>query len=242
MGHVDPDILTLAALGEMPLDGAADHLRGCDECGPELERLSRVVAVGRATTPADIPTAPPAAVWERIREELGLPTEGEEAASTLRTVSESAEPLAPRRRISGWLALAASVGVVAGGVGGAMWATGRSPAEPPATILAEATLDALPGWDASGVAEVRQVSDGARVVIVELDAQLGTDGFREVWLLAPDLSGMVSLGLLDGTEGEFVVPAGIDLDRYSVVDVSEEPFDGDATHSGNSIVRGAVEA
>ena len=258
MHHVDPDMLALAALGEHALDDDdAAHLARCGECAAELAQTRHVVAVGRQTTPADIPTAPPAAVWERIRDELGLlgvtepeganreKTDQGHAGSDASGSGGDAEvlPLRPRpRRMSGWLAMAASAGIVAGGVGGALWASSRPPAPgPDPTVLAEATLDPLPGWDAQGVASVQQVADGARVVVVQVDGEFGTDGYREVWLLAPDLSGMVSLGLLDGSAGEFVLPDGIDLARYSVVDVSEEPFDGDATHSGNSIVRGPVE-
>ena len=33
----------------------------------------------------------------------------------------------------------------------------------------------------------------------------------------------------------------VDLARFSVVDVSAEPLDGDPTHSGDSIVRGALD-
>jgi hypothetical protein len=58
----------------------------------------------------------------------------------------------------------------------------------------------------------------------------------------PDVSGLVSLGTLDGSSGRFDLPAGLDLDQFSVVDVSEEQFDGDPAHSGDSIVRGPLEA
>ena len=47
-------------------------------------------------------------------------------------------------------------------------------------------------------------------------------------------------GLLEGSEGTFPLPAGVDLSEYSVVDVSREPSDGDPAHSGDSIVRGAL--
>jgi hypothetical protein len=37
------------------------------------------------------------------------------------------------------------------------------------------------------------------------------------------------------------VPAGIDTGEYDLVDISEEPYDGDPTHSGDSIVRGQLD-
>ena len=67
-------------------------------------------------------------------------------------------------------------------------------------------------------------------------------GFREVWLLTPDVKGLVSVGTLAGPSGRFALPAGLDLAEFSVVDVSEEQFDGNPAHSGNSIVRGALRA
>ena len=65
---------------------------------------------------------------------------------------------------------------------------------------------------------------------------------REVWLLTEAVDGLISLGLLNGTEGEFIVPDSVDLERFSIVDVSQEPLDGDPTHSGDSIVRGPLGA
>lgn len=240
MHHVDPETLALMALGEVIGDDVArSHLASCAVCGAEVESLRRVVLVGRSTTDDDIPLPPPARVWDRVQAELGLggvsaPPSGGGGA----TVTELPTR---RRRSAGWIAGAAAAGVLVGSIGGAWWASRPAPV-PDSTILAEATLDALPGWDASGVALVEEGPEGSRVVVVDVEAPLGEDGFREVWLIAPDLSGMVSLGLLEGSSGRFAVPAGIDLSAYPVVDVSEEPFDGDATHSGNSIVRGTLGA
>jgi anti-sigma-K factor RskA len=67
----------------------------------------------------------------------------------------------------------------------------------------------------------------------------------ELWLIQPDAEGnpadLVSLGLVDPDEpGDFGVPATYDPDVYFVVDISVEPRDGDATHSGRSILRGAL--
>jgi hypothetical protein len=276
MRHVDEETLAMIALGEDV--GSADvvaHLAQCSECAHELSQLRHLVSVGQELTTDDVPTPPPAFVWDRISAELGLagaptrpgignPRDGRHngagtagspvspggtappaAAAPPADTSATVHDLAARRRprTAGWLAVAASVGVIAGSLGGAWWASNRQ-ATPDATVLAQAALEPLPGWEATGVALVERVAQDSdsRVVVVQVSGELGTDGYREVWLLAPDLSGMVSLGLLTGSSGEFVIPDGLDLTRYSVVDVSEEPFDGDAAHSGNSIVRGPLEA
>jgi hypothetical protein len=52
---------------------------------------------------------------------------------------------------------------------------------------------------------------------------------------------MVALGsLLDRQDVVLPVPPGTDLNRYRLVDVSDEPHDGDATHSGRSLLRGTL--
>jgi anti-sigma-K factor RskA len=66
------------------------------------------------------------------------------------------------------------------------------------------------------------------------------DAYFEVWLLAEDVSRMVSLGTMDGPSTSLPIPTGVNLADYPVVDVSIEPFDGDPTHSSDSLVRGTL--
>ena len=40
--------------------------------------------------------------------------------------------------------------------------------------------------------------------------------------------------------GTFALPAGLDLSEYPIVDVSDEPVDGNPAHSSVSIVRGTL--
>lgn len=257
MDHVDPDVLALIALGE-PVDPAAEaHLAVCERCADEVAELERAVTAGRAVGPDDVLVAPPARVWAAIGSELGLAT-----ATPLPTTAAPGAPEAPasapegpaaapahvsvlpvrRRRTPAWIASAAAAGVVVGGLGGA-WVASRDDAEPAPAIVAQADLEPLPGWDAVGTAEIEEDADGRRVLVLSVDESGGagdTDGLREVWLLREDVSGLVSLGLLDGDEGRFLVPAGVDLTEYPVVDVSREPTDGNPAHSGDSIVRGLL--
>nr|WP_197024684.1 anti-sigma factor [Cellulomonas sp. KRMCY2] len=110
------------------------------------------------------------------------------------------------------------------------------------TVVARAVLEPLPGWDTTGQAVVEEGSDGQRLLVVTLDAEQGDGGFREVWLIDREVSRLVSLGVLEGTEGTFTVPAGLDLGDFPVVDVSEEPYDGNPAHSGASIIHGILDA
>jgi anti-sigma-K factor RskA len=143
-----------------------------------------------------------------------------------------------RRPWIGVLAAAASLAIVAV-AGSAIWLA-LSPAEQP-TILASATLEAFPDWaDSSGEAKLERLPDGTRVIDVNFEAPITNGGYREVWLITTDATALVSLGIVEGTSGQFTVPEGLDVDRYALVDISEEQFDGNPAHSGDSIVRGQL--
>lgn len=249
--HVDDDVLTLLALGEPAgTDDERAHVAACARCTQEVDALAEVAALARE--PEQL-VAPGSHVWAGIAQELDLanrtspvddaPAAGPvvEAPAADRTIEEPVAAVTPLRRRSNrrtwaFVAGAAAAGLVIGGTG--VWAATRTAAP---EVLASATLEPLPGWDASGKAFV-ETSDGHRVLVVDLEGDVGASGFREVWLLRPDVSGLVSLGTLAGTTGRFDLPAGLDLDEFSVVDVSEEQFDGDPAHSGDSIVRGPLTA
>lgn len=148
-----------------------------------------------------------------------------------------------RSRAQRWwpvAAAAAAVGIVAGIAIGAGLSGGFGTRPAPQTVVAIAALDAFPGWSATGSATLEEDDDGARSIVVDLDAEVPSTDVREVWLIRSDASGLVSLGLLEGATGRFVVPDGIDLDEFTLVDVSAEPVDGDPAHSGDSIVRGEL--
>ncbi|KQY22147.1 anti-sigma factor [Cellulomonas sp. Root485] len=255
--HVDDDLLALLALGETA-GTTADlaHIEECERCTDELTSLRDVVGLARSGGADAVLVAPAPQVWDRVAAELGLaapasasspaPRTAAPSAADATSASSSADTIAPvvpldsrRPRAGRWIAAAAAVGLVVGG--GATWWIANQP--DPTTVIATAVLEPLPGWDATGSAVVETLSDGSRVLVVDLDQSASSDdGFREVWLLKPDVSGLVSLGTLDGSSGRFDLPAGLDLDQFSVVDVSEEQFDGDPAHSGDSIVRGPLEA
>ncbi len=116
---------------------------------------------------------------------------------------------APHRRVMTRIwALAASLVLVAG-VGLGVWALTQRAAQ---TEVAEATLAPFPDHpSAEGSAVVEEQRDGTLAVRVELSADAAPDTFREVWLITADASALVSLGVLDGTEQTFPIPADVDL-------------------------------
>jgi anti-sigma-K factor RskA len=244
MRHADPEVLALLALGEqiaLPIDSV--HISECEQCRREIEVLSRAAVIGRSTFDVGELLDPPLRVWERISDELsrnsGAAQTAAERAGTDAAAGTTVHSLDRRRRPwVGALAAAASLALVAA-AGSAIWLTFQPGAQP--TILASATLEAFPNWaDSTGEATLERLPDGSRVIDVNFDAPVTADSYREVWLITSDATALVSLGIVEGTSGRFTVPEGLDIDRYDLVDISEEPFDGDPAHSGDSIVRGQL--
>lgn len=204
--------------------------------------------------------SPPESVWLRIVDELAIGSTMTRPAPVAvsdapRNAGESDAPHAdavPPTRRDGradaesprrggvwklW-ALAASFALIAS-AGLGVWVIGQRAAF---TEIAEASLAPFPDHPgAEGTAVVEEQSDGSLAVRVALSADAAPDTFREVWLIKADASDLVSLGVLEGTEQTFAVPAGVDLNDFVLVDVSQEPVDGPPTHSGDSIVRGELE-
>ena len=238
MPHLDPDELALIAMGE-PVASTADaqHLAGCSECAEELQTLSRAVEIGRATIDIGELESPDPIVWTRIARDLQLASA--EPSIERMPVPEAVRSVPGRRPMRSrtlW-SLAAGVALLAG-VGLGVWAIAQNSALVPVAEAALAPFPDHPGAEGSALVEQRR--DGEQVVRVTLDASPAPDTYREVWLITADASALISLGVLDGQEGTFPIPAGVDLRDYVLVDISQEPIDGDPAHSGDSIVRGEL--
>ncbi|MDE0974727.1 MAG: anti-sigma factor [Candidatus Nanopelagicales bacterium] len=229
MSHLDPDTIALIAIGESALPSDIEHVRGCLPCQGELDELTAVASSARAVNSEDRPVDAPAQIWDRIEAEL---------AADSRTIPAPVTPQV-HRKSRAMFALAASVGILIGGLGTYTVVASNS-ANPSPTLVAQAALEPLRGVTEPAVASVQQI-DGREVLYVQASGLPATDGFYEVWLLAPDSLDMISIGMLDASEGgKFPLPAGIYLAAFPVVDISLERFDGDVTHSTDSILRGTL--
>jgi len=247
VAHIDPDMMALIALGESALPGDLEHVRGCVLCQSEVDQLTAVAASARKISPADRPVLPPAHVWERIEAELGIELPDVPIPVETRAPVEMQAPVemrAPvetraRRARRGMFALAASVGILVGGLGTYI-AVSTDSSDSRATIVAQASLDPLRDVKEPAQASVQQIN-GGQILKVQASGLPATDGYYEVWLLAPDAVSMISVGMLDASEGgAFPLPAGIDLAAFPIVDISLEHFDGVTTHSSDSILRGKL--
>jgi hypothetical protein len=226
--HLDPDRLVLLALSEEPAgtDESA-HLAGCAGCRAELDELRHVALLGAETQEVrDLPPPPPR-VWAGI------------AAAT------AAAPVRrrPRRRwaVPVLAAAAAVVLAVAGTVAVDRWVTRTT--EPP--ITAKAILSRLTTAPAAAQGDA-EILAGSSLRLGVRNLPL-TTGYYQVWLIDPDdTTKMMSMGnlpiaaLSGAKDAVLPLPPGVDLNRYRLVDVSAEAYDGNAAHSGKSLLRGTL--
>lgn len=182
-------------------------------------------------------------VWAGIEAEVGL---ADERADIV--VLEQRRRFRPTIAAIGAVAAAAAIVVIVGVI--AIVAQDDGP-----TVVASAELAYDPvSFDELGADAAADVSlvDNDGTLRVEIDdsdlpSASAESADLELWLIEPDADGnpaqLVSLGLIDPDDpGEFEVPAAYDPDVYFVVDISIEPRDGNADHSGRSILRGPLTA
>lgn len=227
--HCAPETIALLALGEADgFDQDLAHVRECAQCQLELDQLARVVRTGRSITLDDIPAAAPEEVWQAIVRELNATSVGADDLAVRRA----------RRSTLPWIGVAAAAGLVIGGLGTGQFLESADSG----SVVASVTLDPLPGNSIIGDAAVAETDQGT-VLSISVPNLPAPDGYYEVWLLKPDVSNMISIGVLNGNnQGTFPLPPNLDLSEFSVVDISREKFDGDATHSNDSVVRGSFPA
>ncbi|MBW3603507.1 MAG: anti-sigma factor [Actinobacteria bacterium] len=231
MDHLHPDQLAALALESDPDDaevaahlGDADdaaHLEECARCRRELDILREVMARARRARPDETPPAPPEEIWDRVVREL----------SSSGDLSASEPPARLPFWRQPWVAAAALVVLVVVAAVGLLRFDGED------SIIAQADLEPLADVDETSAALV--VQGDQQALTVDQPALPEIDGYYELWLLSED-GGLVSLGPLTDA-GRYRVPAAIDTDVYSIVDISREPPDGDPTHSTDSVLRGPLE-
>ncbi len=250
VNHIEAERLAGLALGDPePLtDEQARHLESCRDCQAELAELREITHTARHTDPIAV-RVPGPDLLSRIDAELAgdtapnpvgasgaIPAGAHEADGFVRT----ADPQ-PRsgRRSRGLVLLAAAVGLVLGVGGTVAYERAQNPDE---RVVATTNLAALPGQSGGGRAELVR-ADGVDSLRVQVDSATPAGEFRELWLINADGRRMIALGVLDASgRGSYPLPGQLagGLQDYTIVDVSLEPYDGDAAHSQASVVRGTL--
>jgi Anti-sigma-K factor rskA len=216
-------------------EGIAARAGGAPGVEPDLPGPPRVPEAGTSRAPASDVGAPPGVPDVPAVPPGGATVPPPEAATGAVPLRARRRPGPPRWLLGAAAAAAALVIVVA------VVATWGGDDEP--TVVASAQLEPLPGQPVRDEAQpvearVFETDDG-----LELDLPLSglptPAGFYEVWLIDPNVEGMVSLGPARA-DGRYAVPADIDVAAFPIVDVSVEPPDGVPTHSGVSVLRGTL--
>ena len=223
---IDPHDYLLGELSEADEREAERLLREDPDFAERVERLLPVVSQLERV---------PDEVWEDIQ-----PLVPPEPAAASGPEPEAAGTRPRRRWLPSWPAMGGAVAAAAAAVVIALVVTAGD--EPAGESL---TLTALPesGLEASGTATLGSPGGEATV---ELDglAPSREGEFYELWLLN-DTDDLVSLGSFrvdaDGTT-EVELPMPVDPSEYGFVDISVEPDDGDASHSGDSVLRGPIQS
>ena len=253
MQHCDPDTLALAALEpDTFTDNDRSHIHDCAICRSEFESFCDTVAVGRRG-PIDL-MEPPAETWGVIAAATKSPETPRLRALPGGADADAAETKdvdSPGKSKRGWLPLAAAamIGAVVGGAAMTGIATnGSTPIAQPSTGSVVASTALAPLADgrettSSGNATVEVSDDEAKLEVATAGLE-DTDGYYEVWLIDPETMQMFSIGSISAGDQDSVlpIPSGVDLDKYSLVDISDEPLNGDPTHSKVSVLRGQLPA
>lgn len=198
------------------------------------------IADSLAQDPIHADVDPPADLWDRIAAAIAEDAlEGADASSTA-TVT----PINSHRRASssgtGRLMLTAAAAVlVVVALGAVLFQRASSGGT---ELVASSDLGLLAG---SGSGRAELLRDGDRSVLrVDISglAAAGQADFFELWLLDPANGNPQPLSKFSNTDGfvEVDLPQGVSTASFPVVDISEEIDDGDATHSGKSILRGEL--
>ncbi len=212
-----------------------------DEDDLSLSDFGDLISNLRAADQTVVPEVPPAEVWRALADAIGLSDEQSDTVvdfSDARRRRESRLQRGRRYAVAVAVAVAAALLLVAVPVGLALRGDGDD-----RELVASASLDVLlPSAASPGSAELVRRDDHLEL---DLEAAAWAEGssFLEVWLLEMDPEGeivrLVSLGPLTPS-GRYVVPDGVGTQGTWAVDVSIEPDDGNADHSGQSVLRGAL--
>lgn len=251
MTHLSSDRLAGRVLGteEAFTEDEQNHLANCAQCSQEFAELGRIADLARQPEHVDSQLIPNA-VWQSVRAQLGI---SPAAASTPTSASgtpttATAEPTPPttltqqpdrtfrKRRSLLIAAIAAVFGLIVGA--GVTTVALRDRVE----VTSSVSLEALPGHTGHGTAEL--ITDrGQPELRVQIDAPTSPDRYREVWLINTDGERMYTLGVLpDDGRATYPLPPELagQLQGFTIVDVSIEPYDGNPAHSRDSQVRGVL--
>lgn len=184
-------------------------------------------------------TPPPADVW------LGIEAAIRDDQALADSRGDTVVPIASRssRRWAAVLSVAAAVALLAAGAIVIVATGGDDPVVASAELVHQPDFDPL-GAEAEATARLVERDGGFEIRLDDTDLPDPDTDDLELWLIAAADDGSLDVrpvSLVDpDSPGSYAVPAGLDPQVFSIVDISIEPRDGDAAHSGRSILRGTL--
>jgi anti-sigma-K factor RskA len=144
------------------------------------------------------------------------------------------------------LAVAAVVVVAIAGVVVAVTRDDESEIVSTAVLLHDPSAFDPRGGGSAATAKLVERDGHFEIELADAELPALSDDDLELWLIEPDADGkpvdVQPVAVIEGSgPGSYRVPAGLDPGSHFVVDISIEPRDGDAAHSGQSILRGPLE-
>ena len=189
------------------------HLRSCPDCREEAADLAGVSQL--LDLVAHAPPTPPPHLRERV-------------------LAATARRRTARRRVVGLVAAALLLGALIGGAATVtMWPQGSDD---------RMTVRLAPGegFDAAGVAELRETDDGLRVRLALEDiTPLPEPSIYQAWLSRPEAEEPESLGRFAGSsEGQVDLSLLADgsADEYAYIWITAEPDAASAAHEGSTVL------
>ncbi len=232
-GQRDPEMHELEAEFGSIMGLLRDGPHDVEPVEPSADLWSKIeldlTAGSQATSASEAPVAPAVTPADA--------SATTEAAAESSNVVSLADARASRgKRAAIFTAVAAAVALVAVPVGLSLRSDSSND-----ILLAAGELDVLDNAASESAVVELYDTDGNLWLDLDTSRAAGDGEFLELWLIEADENGevadLISLGQIDGS-GAYDIPDDVDLDRFSVVDISVEPDDGNPEHSGDSIHRG----
>ena len=190
-------------------------------------------------------STPSEGTWDAIASHLGFEASAGSGPEPALAPGESPREATPRGGVNRRSLFTGLGGLVVGlalGAGGLKIA--QDAIQSHEVAVKRAVLTPLERQDEElGVAELRPEDVGYSLVVEVPEGASHLGGYVEVWLINVDGARMVSVGVFAaGTTARFHVSDALIEAGYLIVDLSNEEFDDEPRHSGDTIMRGELRA
>ncbi|WP_062383553.1 anti-sigma factor domain-containing protein [Demequina iriomotensis] len=231
-GHASLEGLASRALGIRIVDGGHEHIAGCRDCRDAWRSLNDLVGAVTRLSGETTVLPPRAGLWDSVREAVDAGAPAPEPDWRAEAAEQAARAQRRRTMVMGVAIVASSLLVAVGIALSQMFLTGDR------TAVASGSLEDPRNAGAQvGEAWVETTPDGLEVVVIDGLYREYPDAYLEAWLVVGDAA-PVSLGQVSSAHYEVAVPVATAVGAR--LEISREPWDGDATQTGDVIAEGVL--